>query len=408
MSAIPDRIESLAGWLVEAADADRVEVWNPALFTRTGRREAWVMQARIGGGLWEGTHSLLLWADNPGDGGRGKHQSLESEGLSPSQELAVMQVATTAGVPVGEPLLACDDPEVIGAPFLLLVRPAGAAMTERVLTDPVLQQDPDPFIIDLGAALARLHRILPPRVDLGFLGHAQDNPAQQRIAACHARLDRLPAARPVLEWGLRWLELSAPPPSRLCLTHGGFRLGRLAVERGTLTAILDWSLAAWSDPLEDIGSLWARCNRFGGWAQEGGGVSDLLLLRDAYEAAGGHYLAWEAVEYWEILAVVQKTLATLEQALRNQDGPSPSLEQALASRRIVEWEVEILTAIRRIERDGPRLATQPAAPMPGEERPDKNKDSSRESREPSLDRVGGLARRLTGGRRRRMEDAEDA
>src|SRR5206468_2820864 len=80
--------------------------------------------------------------------------------------------------------------------------------------------------------LARLHRVTPTTLGrflapgapgLDFLPLPRQGPALDQVARYRDALDRLGPPRPVLEWGLRWLERHAPPPGELVLVHQDFR-----------------------------------------------------------------------------------------------------------------------------------------------------------------------------------------
>ena len=58
---------------------------------------------------------------------------------------------------------------------------------------------------------AHLHTITPPRAAFDFRPQRRANPALRSIAQYRTYLDTLDEAFPVLEWGLRWCELKAPP-----------------------------------------------------------------------------------------------------------------------------------------------------------------------------------------------------
>jgi aminoglycoside phosphotransferase (APT) family kinase protein len=72
------------------------------------------------------------------------------------------------------------------------------------------------------------------------------DPARDFVASSAAALDAAGTPRPVLEWGLRHLERSAPPPGDVVLNHNDFRTGNYMVHEGRVTAVLDWEFAAWA------------------------------------------------------------------------------------------------------------------------------------------------------------------
>ena len=75
--------------------------------------------------------------------------------------------------------------------------------------------------------LARIQTVRPPRPDLAFLRHET---LAERIAGFRAYLDRHPRPRPVLEWGIRWLETHLPEPLPPVLCHRDFRTGNYMLD----------------------------------------------------------------------------------------------------------------------------------------------------------------------------------
>src|SRR3546814_19362963 len=77
----------------------------------------------------------------------------------------------------------------------------------------------------LGAELARIHSIVPPRAELAFLGAPPDDPARAAIARYRGYLDDLGGSFLALEWGLRWCELHSQLSPGPVLLHQDFRHG---------------------------------------------------------------------------------------------------------------------------------------------------------------------------------------
>ena len=156
----------------------------------------------------------------------------------------------------------------------------------------------------------------------------------------------------VLEWALAWLERHAPASERLCLVHADLRTGNFLVERGRLTAVLDWEFAAFSDPMEDLGWMLAKYWRFGAYACEAGGIGTRAALLEGYEAASGRKADRGAVAYWEVMATVRWGVIALMQAARHFEGHESSLELALTAHVLPVLELDLLTRINEIEETG--------------------------------------------------------
>lgn len=260
-----------------------------------------------------------------------------------AHEFAILGVAYAAGVTVAKPLWQSDDCALMGAPFFIMERVPGTAVAARIVRDELLGGERSTLAERLGGELARIHAIAPPRIELPFLRVPRESPALDMIAASRALLDALEdTPRPVLEWGLRWLERHAPPLADLVLCHRDFRTGNYMVDSYGVTAILDWEFAGWGDRAEDLGWFCAMCWRFGAAALEAGGIGSREAFYRGYEQRSGIRVDPAAVHYWEVAAHVRWGVIALLQANRHLSGAEPSLELALTSHLVPELEFEIL------------------------------------------------------------------
>lgn len=253
-----------------------------------------------------------------------------------AQEFALLRAAFAAGVTVPEPLHLCEDASVTGAPFFVMRRVAGTAAAHRVVRSETLGGGRDACVRAMGRELARIHSITPPRADLAFLGTPPDDPCLAFVADQRAALDRQRTPRPALEWGLRHLERTAPPPVPPVLVHNDFRTGNIMLDERGVTAVLDWEFSVWSDPHADLGWLCAKCWRFGADAQEAGGIGPRAALYAGYGAAEDARVRW-----WELAAHVRWASIAVDQAERHISGVERNLELALTGHMVpgLEWEI---------------------------------------------------------------------
>ncbi|HYZ34976.1 MAG TPA: phosphotransferase family protein, partial [Crenalkalicoccus sp.] len=193
----------------------------------------------------------------------------------------------------------------------------------------------------IGRELARIHRIRPPREDLAFLPAPPADACAAFVAHYRRLLDAAGTPRPVLEWGLRHLERTAPPPVAPVLNHNDFRTGNIMVDAGRPTAVLDWEFAAWGDPHADLGWFCAPCWRFGNRALEAGGLGPREGFYAGYAAEGGTVQP-ERVPWWELAAVIRWAVIAADQAARHLSGRERNLELALTGHIVPELELEVL------------------------------------------------------------------
>jgi aminoglycoside phosphotransferase (APT) family kinase protein len=262
--------------------------------------------------------------------------------LPRAAEYALLRAAWDAGVTVPEPLFCCSDASVTGAPFFVMRRVDGIALGPRVVKDATLGGGREKLANTLGRELAKIHSIHPPRADLAFLGEPAPDPALAAIAAMRVRLDAAGTPRPVLEWGLRALERTAPAPAPPVLVHNDYRTGNIMLDAGGITGVLDWEFAAWGDGHADLGWFCAKCWRFGNTAMEAGGIGPRAGFYAGYAAESGAPVDAARVRWWELMAHIRWAVIAADQAIRHISGEDRSLELALTGHIVPELEWEIL------------------------------------------------------------------
>ena len=345
-----ERGPALARFLAAAAGARSCEITRLAALAGGSIQENWGLDTRFSGGRLDGEQRLVLRAA----AATGVPSSLDR-----LQEFAVIEAAFAAGVTVPEPLFACAEPAVFGKPFFVMRRAAGTAAAHRITRDPALDPALPALAERLGRELARIHKIRPPRPDLAFLTPCEDVGPARQIAGFRAYLDTHPSPRPVLEWGMRWLETHAPPPGDPVLCHHDFRTGNYLLDGASLTGILDWEFAGWGDRHEDIGWFCCKGWRFARLDREAGGIAGRAPFYRGYEAESGRAIDPRRVFFWEVLASVRWAVIALQQSDRHMLGGERSLDLALTGRRASECELEILMLL------DPAGAPTRTEPLPG-------------------------------------------
>jgi aminoglycoside phosphotransferase (APT) family kinase protein len=185
----------IARWLRGQTDAENVRVTTFERLPGGAIQDNWMLDVEIEGGPWQGTHGFVLRTDA---------LSGVSASLSRAQEYAVLRVAHAAGVITPEPVFLCSDLDVIGRVFFIMRRIRGIAAGHRLTREPLLVPDGDALAESLGANLARIHAIGPPRSALAALRAPAANHALATIVEYRAYLDSLDDSYPGLEWALRW------------------------------------------------------------------------------------------------------------------------------------------------------------------------------------------------------------
>lgn len=168
---------------------------------------------------------------------------------------------------------------------------------------------------DFMAQLAALHAIDLPKHPMD--GFSELRPAGVNIRSRLAELRKTKlGARPdpLLLLAINWLEANVPPePERLVVLHGDAGPANFLFADGKVTALLDWELAHYGDPMADLAMVCIR-NLF----------QPFIPLKDAfaaYEAAGGAPVDLDRVRYYRLF--FQTQFASPPDALNNLDAPPP-------------------------------------------------------------------------------------
>jgi aminoglycoside phosphotransferase (APT) family kinase protein len=176
------------------------------------------------------------------------------------REHRVLSALAETGVRAPQPVLACSDASVLGAPFFLMEKAEG--MVPRTSLPPDLDTPDGRRRIgqEMIDALAELHAVDWRAVGLDGWGKPSGYLERQvrRWAGQLQLATRLTRPLPDLVRAADWLSErlpGSPPPT---IVHGDYKLDNvmLATEPpARLTAILDWEMSTIGDPLADLGYL---------------------------------------------------------------------------------------------------------------------------------------------------------
>jgi aminoglycoside phosphotransferase (APT) family kinase protein len=329
--------EGLTRFVTERAGATNVAIDNLSRFSGGASRETWAFDAAITRGSGRETIEGIFRADpipgQPSSAGR-------------QLEYHLIRAAWDNGVVVPEPLWDGDDR--FGLAFFTMRRVPGETLGARLIRGPQYEGARALVPAQLARSLARIHRILPgdypeldrlPGLDPGKspaeseLDHYEQN---YRIA--------VPNPHPVFELAFRWCRQNLPDVPRSVLVHGDYRLGNFIFGEDGLRGVIDWELAHWGDPMEDLGWLAVRSWRFGG-KQPMAGVGDREAFYRAYEEAGGIPVDRDRVRFWELYGNLRWGAITVTQAVTYLSGRSKSVELASIGRRTAETEWELLNLL---------------------------------------------------------------
>ncbi len=175
-----------------------------------------------------------------------------------AREFRVISALTDTTIPVPKPIVLCEDPGVLGAPFYLMDRVDGIVL--RDLSDAVSlgAAQVQPLSYRLVEVLGELHAIDPAALGLGDFGRPEGFLERQvrrwstQLAASHSR--EVPGIDELVDR----LSRQIPTTQRSAIVHGDYRLdnvimSRMPDGRYNIGAVVDWEMSTLGDPLTDIG-----------------------------------------------------------------------------------------------------------------------------------------------------------
>ena len=261
------------------------------------------------------------------------------------EEFRVQQAAYADGVPVPRPYWLAEDAAALGTPSYFMERVEGETLPRRLLRDDTYAAARKVMVGQLGAILARIHRVDVAGHQLGFL--PAPAPGESPARAELERYEQIfrgitPEPHPAFELAFRWLRNQLPSATAPTLVHGDYRVGNVVFGPEGVRAVLDWELAHIGDPAEDLGWLCVRAWRFGSDDRPVGGLGSRPELFEAYERAGGGAVDAERVRFWEVFGNLKWAVICITQARTHLDGLVRSVELASLGRRTAETELELI------------------------------------------------------------------
>jgi aminoglycoside phosphotransferase (APT) family kinase protein len=183
------------------------------------------------------------------------------------REFRVLSKLGAVYPPAPKPMLYCDEPAVLGAPFYVMERRRGIVL--RGADIPGVTIDP-PAARRLGTALidnlALLHGLDYKAAGLAELGKPEGYVTRQVTGwvnrYANARTDECAEMERVGQW----LTEHTPEESGAALVHNDYKFDNLLLDPADLTrivAVLDWEMATAGDPLMDLGTT------LGYWVEAG-------------------------------------------------------------------------------------------------------------------------------------------
>lgn len=271
ISALP---EELVAW-IEGATGGRVVAAKRG--GEGASRQAWAVDVEGP----TGAEPLFCLRDNAGGSG------------GSMKDAAILRALATTAVPV--PRVRAASPELSA---LLLERIPGRSDFPAVDRE----AEREPTARDLMRLTARLHALDPATLDIPHLGRpaAGADPARAQLAQLAGLLATLgDDALPLQRFAARWLARHPPRAVRTSLVHSDMGPGNFLFEGGRVTALLDWEVAHWGDPMEDLAAIAVR--------DMATPIGSLATRYAEYAAAGGPKPELTSIAWYRVFILARNT-----------------------------------------------------------------------------------------------------
>src|SRR6195952_3379235 len=254
-------------------------------------------------------------------------------------EASLMQLAHDAGLPSPKVMHVLRPEDELGTGFVMQ-RIEGETIARKILRDEEYAKARPLLARQLGKVVAGIHGL--PSAKLPKL---REMTATKEIADLEREYRSFNWPRPVFELALRWLRARDPGPSQeVTLVHGDFRHGNLIIGADGVRAVLDWELAHFGDPMEDLGWICVNSWRFGEIDRPVGGFGTREELFAGYEAAGRRADP-ARVKFWEVMGTLRWGVMCGRMMQRFREGPDHWMERAMIGRRASETEIDLVRLV---------------------------------------------------------------
>lgn len=282
------------------------------------------------------TRSYVLRRKPPG--------SLLASAHQIDREYRVLSALAGVGFPVPEPLVYCDEAELIGTPFYVMDFVAGRIFKD--VTMPDLDRTTRSAVYNsMNATLARMHSYDIEAIGLADYGRP-GNYFGRQIARWSKQYD---VARtqdiPAMDRLMEWLPTKLPQDEQPRLIHGDFSFHNVLVapQGSRVIAVIDWELSTTGNPLGDLMYHMMEWYRPSGEADARGSLADVdraalgipeledyvaLYCERAGRPVPGN-LGWhKAYNLFRVAAIVQSIVG------RSRDGTATDAHAAKHAARV--------------------------------------------------------------------------
>lgn len=215
-----------------------------------------------------------------------------------ARDAAVLTALATTGIPV--PTVHASDAQLR---VVLTERIPGRSVFPAVERD----EEREATVRHLMQVTAALHRLDPATLDVAHLTLSPDTGATTDHAGAQlASVEGVAAMigdslHPLFSVALAWLRRNKPAAvPRTSLVHSDMGPGNFLYRDGRIVAVLDWEVAHWGDPMEDLAALAVR--------DMATVVGPLPACFAEYERHGGPAVDLDTVDWYRILVLTRNSM----------------------------------------------------------------------------------------------------
>lgn len=267
-------------------------------------------------------------------------------GVPLATQADVIELARAAGVTAPQVRGRLQPEDELGEGFIM-TKAEGETLPHKILGNPDFAEAESKLTEQCARELAAIHRIgmNPLLQSLEYFSPAE------LIRVQKDKYHEIGGQIPIYEYAFHWLEQNAPDASDKSLVHGDFRMGNLMIDRGGLSAVLDWELVRLGDPVQDLAYLCTPSWRFGHYEKEAGGFDSAESFLAAYAEASGAEVDPDRFRFWLIYSTLWWGVACMVMGQIWRSHGDRSLERTVIGRRVSEVEIDLALLFEEIMPD---------------------------------------------------------
>jgi aminoglycoside phosphotransferase (APT) family kinase protein len=260
-------------------------------------------------------------------------------------EYAFYSAFEETSVPVPRMCWLEKDLAYLGAPFFIMERILGCDSNTRRIHEPDYNDSRAAIARELYEVLAAIHHFDWRRSAIEQVVAAPEpgDCWRRELDYWEGMIDANELSpQPIARAAIRWLRSNPPPPpQRVTVVHGDYRVGNFLYRPDGIHGIVDWEMAHLGDPMEDL--AWSFMEAWE-WMRDGrkGGIIDAEEAIQVYEHATGQTVDRDALHWWDVFSGVKAQGIWLTGARSFSEGRTGELMMPFTAYWLSNFQDEIL------------------------------------------------------------------